>query len=115
MVKLRKLGLKLKANTEKYTLFGTDRVLINVHPGSRCRGDYCSVHNHSNHHMKSWPQNWRDDRGMMERICAHGVGHPDPDDPSPDKVHGCDGCCRKLDRPKTDRKAAVLAVKNRKD
>jgi hypothetical protein len=33
----------------------------------------------------------------MERVCPHGVGHPDPDDINvilgPEKVHGCDGCC----------------------
>jgi hypothetical protein len=43
----------------------------------------------------------------MERICPHGVGHPDPDDLAyrisiakkmgKDTkylgIHGCDGCC----------------------
>jgi hypothetical protein len=30
----------------------------------------------------------------MERICDHGVGHPDPDEFMADVwVHGCDGCC----------------------
>lgn len=31
----------------------------------------------------------------MERICPHGVGHPDPDCmyAKRDTVHGCDGCC----------------------
>jgi hypothetical protein len=38
----------------------------------------------------------------MERICSHGVGHPDPDDiafkfenglDDAMGVHGCDGCC----------------------
>lgn len=47
--------------------------------------------------MNLWPQNWRSDRGIMERICEHGVGHPDPDDPKAgnkyEAVHGCDGCC----------------------
>lgn len=45
--------------------------------------------------------NWRDDTKVMERICAHGVGHPDPDarafaERQGDAwfgVHGCDGCC----------------------
>jgi len=48
--------------------------------------------------MADWPQNWRGDRGLMERVCPHGIGHPDPDDfKSNDKyesVHGCDGCCQ---------------------
>lgn len=30
--------------------------------------------------MREWPMNWRSDRGIMERICPHGVGHIDPDD-----------------------------------
>lgn len=34
----------------------------------------------------------------MERICKHGIGHPDPDDLKvqsswAEGVHGCDGCC----------------------
>jgi hypothetical protein len=61
----------------------------------------CCIHRRTNHHMRSWPQHWRDDRQIMERLCpAHGVGHPDPDDL---KIqlgldggdHGCCGCCLK--------------------
>ncbi|WP_169807239.1 hypothetical protein [Herbidospora cretacea] len=56
--------------------------------------------------MVSWRQGWRSDRGLMERLCRHGVGHPDPDDIDrkrrargddfawAEAVHGCDGCCR---------------------
>ena len=34
----------------------------------------------------------------MERICDHGIGHPDPDEfrirnGEDDGIHGCDGCC----------------------
>jgi hypothetical protein len=43
--------------------------------------------------MRSWPQHWRGDRGIIERVCDHGIGHPDPDDRNRDKIHGCDGCC----------------------
>lgn len=32
---------------------------------------------------------------MMERMCPHGIGHPDPDEITLDVVHGCDGCCIK--------------------
>jgi hypothetical protein len=48
------------------------------------------------HSMRSFPTHFRFDRYLMERICPHGVGHPDPDDPQSaiDGVHGCDGCCR---------------------
>lgn len=54
---------------------------------------------------------WRFDSGLMERICTHGIGHPDPDHMAhlqrlvsgriatqeyvdAEAVHGCDGCCR---------------------
>jgi len=77
---------------ERYKLFGSDRVLV-THSKDKCQGQHCSIHNHSDHHMKDWPQNWRGDRGIMERICPHGIGHPDPDDPTNDRIHGCDGCC----------------------
>jgi hypothetical protein len=50
--------------------------------------------------MRSFPQEWRTDRAIMERICPHGVGHPDPDEykirgknGKYELVHGCDGCC----------------------
>ena len=66
------------------------------HDEGTCRGEYCTLHNRSNHAMRSFPQNWRGDKGIMERICSHGVGHPDPDEIHLDingrDVHGCDGC-----------------------
>ena len=68
-------------------------VIRNVHSPSVCAGEFCCIHNPSNHHMAEWPQAWREDRYLMERICPHGIGHPDPDDLNPDITHGCDGCC----------------------
>lgn len=73
--------------------------LLNVHGPKECAGEVCCIHNPTNHHMIAWRQNWRGDKGMMERLCPHGVGHPDPDDlrvrTTPGVgVHGCDGCCR---------------------
>jgi len=68
--------------------------VLRVHPATKCAGEACTIHNPSDHHMRQWPLNWRGDRGTMERICPHGVGHPDPDGISEDTVHGCDGCCR---------------------
>lgn len=70
-------------------------VLGQVHAATECEWRGCCIHHPSDHHMKDWPLNWRDDRRMMERICPHGVGHPDPDGISASgSVHGCDGCCR---------------------
>lgn len=78
--------------------------LANVHAKTRCEGRPCVVHNPTDHHMRGFPLTWRDDRRIFERVCPHGIGHPDPDAfafqlslPSGDDgwgVHGCDGCCR---------------------
>lgn len=78
--------------------------LANVHPESACAGRHCVVHNPSDHHMRDWSLNWRGDTRVMERMCPHGVGHPDPDDIAYHQkvagkkevwqaIHGCDGCC----------------------
>lgn len=81
---------------------------LKVHDKLKCKGRNCCIHHPSDHHMKDWPLHWRDDINIMERICEHGVGHPDPDDlqfrineyekrtgndGSFLGVHGCDGCC----------------------
>lgn len=77
------------------TLFGmrVGEVTLKVHARGQCAGQFCCVHHPSQHHMITWPQLWRADRGLMERTCPHGVGHPDPDDASLSRTHGCDGCC----------------------
>lgn len=76
---------------------------LRVHPKSQCEGRDlpCCIHSPSEHRMRSWPMNWRGDTGVMERICPHGVGHPDPDHMAYTTsrglgwqgIHGCDGCC----------------------
>lgn len=74
-------------------------VILKTHGPLTCDGQPCPIHNQSTHHMVTWPLNWRWDRQIMERICSHGIGHPDPDDYRIRNgldvaVHGCDGCCR---------------------
>lgn len=94
---------------EEYTT-GTGQKLM-VHSKADCVvGTHCVIHNPSDHCMKDFPTHWRADRGLMERICPHGIGHPDPDDLhykaicfgntevgkrqlECEVVHGCDGCC----------------------
>jgi hypothetical protein len=88
------LKAALDHDKKVFTLVGGERI-TNVHPSYKCEGQSCCIHNPSDHHMKEWRQHWRDDRGIMERICPHGTGHPDPDDPSLNTSHGCDGCCIK--------------------
>jgi len=78
--------------TDTYTT-GTGQVLGNVHKRDECSWVYCVIHNQSVHPMKQMKTHWRADAGFMERICYHGVGHPDPDDPNAPDVHGCCGCC----------------------
>lgn len=83
---------------------------IRFHNPESCAGEPCAVHN-PQHHMKDWPTTVRFDREcLIERICKHGVGHPDPH--SVDylanrdvhnwgqkeahmaySIHGCDLCC----------------------
>lgn len=85
-----------------FTLVGGQRIY--GHTIGVCAGDPCPLHNPSDHHMLRWKQNWRwlppfDLRGIMERVCEHGIGHPDPDDYKIRNgfdagFHGCDGCCR---------------------
>lgn len=83
------------------------QVVSPVHSPNICLNDKgCTVHNPSNHPMQSFPQLWRGDRGIMERICPHEIGHPDPDEIRligkygwAEAVHGCDGCCAGSDYP----------------
>lgn len=66
---------------------------LHTHGVRKCAGQPCPLHNQSEHHMKTWPQNWRPDIRIMERICEHEIGHPDPDGFRKPDTHGCDGCC----------------------
>lgn len=74
----------------KYKLHKSDIVLVNVHNKKSCKGEYCCIHNPSRHALADWPQHWREDRRIMERISPFGCGCPDPDSPAEtDRVHGC--------------------------
>ena len=75
--------------------------LINIHPETACAGRHCVIHNPSDHPLRDATMIWRSDKGIMERLCEHGIGHDDPDDyayrrsinPNATSIHGCDGCC----------------------
>lgn len=80
-------------------------VLVNVHDEAECAGRTCIIHSPTHHHMRAFPLHWRADRDIFERICEHGIGHPDPDQfaywdeiskhgDDGRGVHGCDGCCQ---------------------
>ena len=77
---------------------------MRVHEAATCDpGAPCVIHRPSAHPMAGLPLHWRTDRRIFERICTHGVGHPDPDGMAyraanglddAEGIHGCDGCCR---------------------
>ena len=76
---------------------------VAVHDRAVCkdRSIPCCIHNPSSHIMISFPLHWRDDIKAMERICPHGLCHPDPDHIAyvryakgyAKTTHTCDGCC----------------------
>lgn len=79
-----------------------DGRILTVHDPEQCAGQACCIHHPSDHPLRDAPLHWRASGPLdikpshMERICPHGVGHPDPDGLRLDEVemHGCDGCCR---------------------
>lgn len=95
----------MRVSATDYDGAAIGEIELRVHPASRCAGREipCCIHSPSDHALVDFPLNWRADIGVMERICAHGVGHPDPDhmayvlSENPrtgwQAVHGCDGCC----------------------
>lgn len=74
-----------------------------------CDIDGCAIHNPSYHPLSDAKQFMREDKGyLIERICEHGIGHPDPDSASFMArngwgkgiwIHGCDGCCQESYKP----------------
>jgi hypothetical protein len=85
---------------------GVGQVLGNTHIESMdCHDHGCTIHSPTDHSMREFPTLWRADRGLMERLCPHGIGHPDPDHltwyerthgaeaAGTESIHGCDGCC----------------------
>ena len=75
-------------------LEGSGAGYLFAHVKEDCSGGPCPIHKRTKHHMRAWRQFWRMDCSFMERICPHGVGHPDPDCMNAEPIHGCDGCCR---------------------
>lgn len=70
-------------------------LVLLTHEAGTCLGEFCTIHNQSDHHMLKWKQDWLGAENYMVRICPHGQAHPDPDEINT-KVptnHGCDGCC----------------------
>ena len=95
----------LKKDDDGYfTRLGGGVTLRMVHDPADCAGRGCAIHDRpSGHALRNAPLNWREDRGILERICSHGIGHPDEDSArylesighGVQNVHGCChlGCC----------------------
>lgn len=101
---------------------------VEVHERTQeCLDHGCCIHNPSVHALSDAPLVWRQ-AGLfdikpshMERICQHGVGHPDTDGLAYLRrigqhdlaaglaVHGCDGCCSD-DYKKADGTGILLAL-----
>ncbi len=87
---------------------GTRQIISGIHPETvECRERGCVIHYPSDHSMRDMRTHWRTDRGIMERICTHGVGHIDRDqmsyfqslveagklDQADADAEGVHGCC----------------------
>lgn len=94
-----------RAVLEPVLLEHTDHEIM-AHPASACAGQSaCPLHNRSVHALRAMSQHWRGDRGIIERVCEHDIGHPDPDQwdywvatlgkkgAGAESTHACDGCC----------------------
>lgn len=79
---------------------------LRTHAPDKCEGRLCDVHNRrGDDESATWPLNWRTDRGIMEVICEHEVGHPSAAqvqfwlatkglaEAQGESIHGCCGCC----------------------
>jgi len=101
--------MKRDARIYNESLIDARGVVWQVHSRQICKGP-CTFHRASNHNMLDLPILIRE-TGLVERICEHGVGHPDPDSmrylnkhSAPGArgawgVHGCCGCCAKRRAP----------------
>ena len=79
-----------------------DAILTNTHNPSLCEDRGCAIHDHpSDHPLNGAPLNWRNTDVILERICEHGMPHPDRDSATFEasvgnhykNEHDCDGCC----------------------
>jgi len=91
-----------------------DGRVLKTHGSDECSGSPCCIHSPSNHPLRNAPLGWRPERALIERLCEHGLWHPDPDDrahwerklatpngldPASQEFldvraeHNCDGCC----------------------
>jgi hypothetical protein len=57
----------------------SDQVLTSHHSADKCEGEYCTIHNMSNHPLRHFKQYWNGE--FMERVSSSGEVWQDPDSP----------------------------------
>jgi hypothetical protein len=93
------VNTRVEPGPEENTFVLRGQVIRNVHLPEACAGMPCTVHGPTEHKLAHMPLLWRDDRGLFERVCPCGVGHPDPDQRAhwsrtgriAEQIHGCCG------------------------
>lgn len=84
-----------------------------THDKDSCMGEFCTIHNFSDHHMVTWKQMWDERTSRMFRICKHNIAHVDPDElPTRSREHHCDGCCEPSSQFKEDLNELLTEYKN---
>lgn len=90
---------------------------VQTHPRGKCFGTWCAIHSQMPGPWSSWPRLWRGDRGIMERQCPCGVGHPVAEmydyvlnaGQEWILVHGCCGCpCSPRHLPEWGKKEGLI-------
>lgn len=105
------LGLATPSHEKTLLESGTT---LSHHTKENCSGN-CCLHGSSPHPSCRMPRQWRQDRGILEHVCPHGIGHPCYAGVDyvlgigghADAIHGCDGCCVVVDNRPND-PASVL-------
>lgn len=88
--------------------------VLNTHAVDECAGTWCAIHKPQPGPWQEWPRMWREDRGIMERVCPHGVGHPIAEmydwaienNRGFDLIHGC--CAECVCSPRAAKRDAFL-------
>jgi hypothetical protein len=102
---------------DRDVIFLPDGTLLQTHPERVCVGGHCCIHNPSGHPLRDAPQFWVAWSRSINRLCTHGVMHPDYDDfafrirvgtssalLALIGAHNCDGCCHWPTEDEDDRK-----------
>lgn len=50
--------------------------VIRTHERTQCLGQWCAIHQPMPGPWADWPRFWRDEIGILERICPCRIGHP---------------------------------------